>query len=169
MSHLDHPNTPKVSISHRFCKLFRTSAHLAFWSFTDRPARANMLNFVTFTRYTFFEWKPTILFNFDVSRDLSETENLNIMWVLNGFLHTLKSSGWRSSAAGGNARLSNCSLLLQNPDEIQNYVLQDLSLRAKMSILVSGFQWFFAHLEILHMDGFHRCWICWRSIFRKRY
>ena len=51
-----------------------------------------MSDFHTFTKYTYFQCKSTILYNFDLPRDPSESQHINIIKVFKAFLRTLKSS-----------------------------------------------------------------------------
>ncbi len=106
MLHFDLPKTPNVSISARFLKLFCTPWNPSFCSLTNPPDWANMLNFHTFTKYTYFKWKPTILFNFDLPKDPSESQTINIRQVLKAFLHILPSPAQLSPAQLSPAQLS---------------------------------------------------------------
>ena len=59
-----------------------------------------MLNFLTFTKYTFFQCKPPILFNCDLPRDLPKHRNLNFRQVLKGFVHILQTPAQLATAQG---------------------------------------------------------------------
>ena len=92
MLHFDLSKTPQVSISAMFLKLFCAPWNPPFSSLTNPADWANMLNFHTFAEYSYFQCQSTILYNFDLPRDPSESQHINISKVFKAFWRTLKSS-----------------------------------------------------------------------------